>query len=196
MSEHVNKPGRYFLAAFILIFAVVMADQASKWFVLETMLRTKGTSPDFWQWFKTRELVQFFVDQQETYKSVTLTPFLNFQMVWNRGISFGMLESDSSKMPIAFIALSLVISVCLFVWMAVARGRLLFFALPLIIGGAIGNVCDRIRFGAVADFIDVHVAGRHWPAFNIADSCICIGAALLIIHAIFDKSDDKKTEEA
>jgi signal peptidase II len=191
MSEHAHKPGRYFAAAFLLIFAVIFADQASKWFVLESMLRTKVTHPDFWTWFMKPEPLQYFIDQQEEYNTVTLAPWLDFKMVWNRGISFGMFDSDNPKMPVLFMCVSLFVSVGLFVWMAIARGRLLLVALPLVIGGAIGNVCDRIRFGAVADFVDFHVGDWHWPAFNLADASICIGAGLLVIHALLDKSAQK-----
>jgi len=191
MTDHSLKPGRYFLAAFLLIFAVVFADQASKWFVLETMLRTKPAQQDFWTWFMTPNPLQYFIDQQETYNTVTFTSWLNFTMVWNRGISFGMFDSDNPKMPLMFVCLSLFVAMGLFVWMAIARGRLLLVALPLVIGGAIGNACDRVRFGAVADFVDVHVAGWHRPAFNVADASICIGAALLVIHALLDHGGKK-----
>ncbi len=191
MSDHASKPGRYFIAAFLLIFGVLLADQASKWFVLETMLREKSTGPDFWTWFKTSAPLPYFVDQIEKYKTVTFNGWLNFTMVWNRGVSFGMFDSDNPKMPVMFMCLSLFVAMGLFIWMAIARGRLLLVALPLVIGGALGNVCDRMRFGAVADFIDVHVGDRHWPTFNVADACICIGAGFLIIHALLDNHQKK-----
>lgn len=192
MSEQVIRPGRYFIVAFILILVVIGADQASKWFVLESMLRTKSENPDFWTWFTTRNMVEFFADQQEKYKQVVFNPWLNFTMVWNKGISFGMFGAGQGKTPLLFIALSMIISFGLLIWLVLARTKMLFLALPLIIGGAIGNVIDRVRFGAVADFIDVHIGDRHWPAFNIADACVCIGAFLLILDTIFDKSGSKK----
>ena len=192
MSEQVIRPGRYFIVAFFLILVVIGADQASKWFVMESMLRVKSESPDFWTWFTTRDMVEFFTDQQEKYKQVVFNPWLNFTMVWNKGISFGMFGAGQGKAPILFIALSLMISFGLFIWLVLARTKMLFLALPLIIGGAIGNVIDRVRFGAVADFIDVHVGDRHWPAFNIADACVCIGAFFLILDTILDKSGTKK----
>lgn len=197
MSDHATKPGRYFVIAFFLIFAVLVADQVSKWYVVESMLRTKSTGPDFGTWFITSSPIQFFIDQMEEYKTVKINDWLNFQMVWNRGMSFGMLDTDNPKMPLLFMSVSMLISVGMFVWMALARGRLLLFALPLIIGGAMGNVCDRVRFGAVADFIDVHIKEHHWPAFNLADSAICTGAVLLGLYALLDHKsgtpEEKKT---
>lgn len=184
------------MAALLLIFGVLLADQASKWFVLETMLRTKGAAPDFWQWFTTRDTIDALnplavESVTEEYNTITFNSMLNFRLVWNTGISFGMFGGANS---LIFMGLSLLVSAGLFVWMAIARGRLLLVALPLVIGGALGNVCDRVRFGAVADFIDVHIGEHHWPAFNVADSCICIGAGLLILHALLDQSDKKPAE--
>ena len=192
MSEQVIRPGRYFIVAFFLILVVIGLDQASKWFVMESMLRVKSENPDFWTWFTTRDMVEYFSDQQEQYKQVVFNDWLNFTMVWNRGISFGMFGAGAGKTPLLFIALSMLISLGLMIWLVLARTKMLFFALPLIIGGAIGNVIDRVRFGAVADFIDMHLGDRHWPAYNIADACVVIGAIFLILDTIFDKSGSKK----
>ena len=192
MSEQVIRPGRYFIVAFFLILVVIGLDQASKWFVMESMLRVKSENPDFWTWFTTRDMVEYFSDQQEQYKQVVFNDWLNFTMVWNRGISFGMFGAGAGKTPLLFIALSMLISLGLLIWLVLARTKMLFFALPLIIGGAIGNVIDRVRFGAVADFIDMHLGDRHWPAYNIADACVVIGAIFLILDTIFDKSGSKK----
>ncbi|HYD18283.1 MAG TPA: signal peptidase II [Patescibacteria group bacterium] len=191
-EQQLHKPGRFFAVAFVLILAVIAADQASKWYVLETMLRTNPENLDFWSWFTKRAPLAFFEDQQEKYKQVVFNGWLNFTMVWNKGISFGMFASQNGKMPVLFICVSLCISMALFFWLVLARTTLLFIALPPIIGGAIANVCDRVRFGAVADFIDLHIGEHHWPAFNIADACVVIGAALVVIDAILDKSDNKK----
>ncbi len=192
MSEQVIRPGRYFIVALFLILVVIGLDQASKWFVMESMLRVKSENPDFWTWFTTRDMVEYFSDQQEQYKQVVFNDWLNFTMVWNRGISFGMFGGGAGKTPLLFIALSMLISLGLLIWLVLARTKMLFFALPLIIGGAIGNVIDRVRFGAVADFIDMHLGDRHWPAYNIADACVVIGAIFLILDTIFDKSGSKK----
>jgi signal peptidase II len=75
--------------------------------------------------------------------------------------------------------------VALGVWLYKAETRVTALALGLIIGGALGNVIDRVQFGAVVDFLDFHMMGYHWPAFNVADSGICIGAAMLILESLF-----------
>lgn len=186
------RPGQFFLFGMFIICTIVFLDQYTKWLVLETMLRTEGDTPLFQDWFVTRQPLEFFIDQRESYNSLEITGFLNFIMVWNTGISFGMFSEVSSPeagrtMSLVFISLSLMIALMLIVWLALARGRLLAWALAMIVGGAIANVIDRVRFGAVADFVDVHVAGFHWPAFNLADSCIAIGALFLVIDTLTTK---------
>ncbi|MBW7910016.1 MAG: signal peptidase II [Alphaproteobacteria bacterium] len=175
-----------------VICAIIFADQYTKWLVLETMLRAGGDTPAFQDWFMTRQPLEFFIDQREVYQSREITGFLNFVMVWNTGISFGLFSDNadmekSRMLALVFIALSLTVALALIVWLAVARSRLLAAALSLIVGGAIANVIDRVRFGAVADFVDVHAAGFHWPAFNLADSCIAIGALFLVIDTLTSK---------
>jgi signal peptidase II len=78
------------------------------------------------------------------------------------------------------------------VWLWRALRSIPAAALGLVIGGALGNVVDRIRFGAVFDFLDVHVAGWHWPAFNVADSAISVGVAVLLIDSLFQNPDKGK----
>lgn len=191
--KHIKKfrPGQFFLFGFCLIGAILFLDQYTKWLVLETILRSDGDVPTFGQWFITRQPLEFFIDQREVYTTRELTSFLNFVMVWNTGISFGMFsdasEEGSRTLSLVLIALSLTVSLVLTVWLALARGRLLSWGLAMIVGGALANVADRIRFGAVADFVDVHVAGYHWPAFNLADSCIAIGALFLVIDTMTNK---------
>lgn len=186
------RPGQFFLFGMFIIFSIIFLDQYTKWLVLETVLRTDAENPAFQDWFLTRQPLEFFVDQRESYTTREINGFLNLVMVWNTGISFGMFSDnsnmDSSRtMSLIFITLSLVISLTLIVWLALARSRLLAFGLSLVVGGAIGNIIDRIRFGAVADFVDVHVSGYHWPAFNLADSCIAIGALFLVIDTLTSK---------
>lgn len=186
------RPGQFFLFGMFVICAIIFADQYTKWLVLETMLRAGGDTPAFQDWFMTRQPLEFFTDQREVYQSREITGFLNFVMVWNTGISFGLFSDNADMeksriLALVFIALSLTVALALIVWLAVARSRLLAAALSLIVGGAIANVIDRVRFGAVADFVDVHAAGFHWPAFNLADSCIAIGALFLVIDTLTSK---------
>jgi signal peptidase II len=129
----------------------------------------------------------FFYDLLVTqgHRAIKVLPFFNLVEVWNYGISFGMFNSGSAGGSIIFVGLALAIVVALLVWLRSAASALIAAALGLVIGGAVGNVIDRLRFGAVFDFLDFHVAGWHWPAFNVADSAICIGVLLLCIDALF-----------
>ncbi|MGE0154046.1 MAG: signal peptidase II [Reyranellaceae bacterium] len=121
-------------------------------------------------------------------RAVTLTPFLNFVVVWNRGVSFGLFSHDWGGAPWVLSALAVAIVVLLCIWLTRARRGLTALALGAVIGGAIGNVIDRARFGAVYDFVDLHYAGWHWPAFNLADSAITLGVvALLVDSLLFDR---------
>lgn len=115
--------------------------------------------------------------------SVPLAGPLNLTMVWNQGVSFGLLRADQDIMRWALAAFAIGVSVVLALWVRKAGRPILAYALGLIMGGAIGNVIDRIRFGAVADFIDVSALYFPW-VFNIADAAINIGIALLLIDMI------------
>lgn len=124
---------------------------------------------------------------------VELLPILNLVLVRNHGVSFGML---SGVVPWwALILLSLAIVAALAVWLWRSQGRAVSMALGLIIGGALGNVFDRVRFQAVTDFLDFHVAAYHWPAFNLADVAVVCGAALLMLDS-FRASEGRRHEEA
>ena len=117
-------------------------------------------------------------------RAIALTPFFNLVMVWNRGVSFGMFDSDGALAPWLLSGLALAVVVALLVWLRRVDHPLTAAGLGLIIGGAIGNVIDRVRFGAVLDFLDFHALGWHWPAFNVADSAICVGAVLLLVDGL------------
>ena len=111
-----------------------------------------------------------------------ILPFFNIVMVWNRGVSFGLFSDfDFGIWPFVIVALGL--TGILSVWMARAEHKTVACAFALMAGGALGNVIDRVRWGAVADFIDFHVAGWHFWAFNLADTWISLGAVLLVIDS-------------
>ena len=108
-------------------------------------------------------------------------PFMNWLLLFNSGAAFSFLAQGSGWQRWFFTILGLV--ACIYIIWLLRKSqndKLLCLALSLILGGALGNVVDRIMLGAVVDFIDLHYANWHWPAFNIADSAICIGAALII----------------
>lgn len=173
-----------------LIFALLLfiADQLSKWAVTEYMIRpaTENAGPSM-------GLVEWIASAHPRlpFTSIEILPFFNIVMVWNQGVSFGMFSNDSAYGPLILSGLALVIAAVFLVWLFRSQSKLQCAAIALVISGAVGNVIDRVRFGAVIDFLDVHVAGFHWPAFNIADSAICIGVFLLIVHSFFFETDEK-----
>ena len=119
-------------------------------------------------------------------QSIELTGFLNLVFVYNPGAAFSFLSDAGGWQRWFFVALALAVSAWLtFLIRQHAAECLLPLAATLILGGALGNVIDRIRFGAVVDFVDVHAAGWHWPAFNVADSAISVGVALLLWQQLF-----------
>lgn len=117
---------------------------------------------------------------------IEVTPFLNLLLVFNSGAAFGFLSGASGWQNLLFVIIAIVVS---FVIIAMVR-RLgasdvqVLLGLMLILGGAVGNLIDRLHLGYVIDFIDVHYHSWHWPAFNVADSAITIGAVLLVLDAI------------
>jgi len=113
-------------------------------------------------------------------------------MAWNRGVSFGMFNNDGRHNAVILTVLSLVIVAAMLVWLRRSADALLSTGLGLIIGGALGNVVDRIRFGAVADFVYFHVGGFDWPAFNLADAAISVGAVMLVADALFARPNSHK----
>jgi len=114
-------------------------------------------------------------------ESIAVTGFFNLVFVVNRGAAFSFLADGSGWQRWFFVALALAISAYLILLLPRhAADTRLAAGLAMVLGGALGNVIDRLRFGAVVDFLDVHAAGWHWPAFNVADSAICVGVGLLL----------------
>jgi signal peptidase II len=117
---------------------------------------------------------------------IPVTPFFNLVLGRNCGVSFGFLTLDCDLSAWILSALALAIVAVLIFWLRQAEGPWIGGALGLVIGGALGNVLDRIfQGGGVIDFLDFHIMGYHWPAFNVADSAIVVGAAILILESLF-----------
>ena len=150
----------------VLALLVAVFDQISKWWILADVMSPPAVIP--------------------------VTPFFNLVLVWNRGVSFGILNHSSPWVPWLLSALAAAICVGLFIWLRRAESRWLATALGLIIGGALGNLIDRLRFGAVVDFLDVHASGYHWPAFNVADAAITVGVGILLIDALIAGREERK----
>jgi signal peptidase II len=160
-----------------------------------TNLRLQRTHPAAWLWVSlfviafdqaTKFLVTRFL---ELYERVVVLPVLDFTQLHNTGAAFSILANASGWQRIFFIALGIVVSIALVVWLwRIPRGeKMLPLALSLIVGGALGNVIDRVAHGYVIDFIHVHWGASYFPAFNIADSAITIGAALMILDAFRER---------
>jgi signal peptidase II len=144
-----------------------------------------------WLWISAVVMVvdlstKYYFDSTFIYGETRyVTAFFNWVLVYNPGAAFSFLADAGGWQREFFILLTLLItSVLLWMLKSNQQNRLLSFALVLTIGGALGNLFDRIVHGHVIDFIQLHVGGYYWPAFNVADSAICVGAALLIWDAI------------
>jgi signal peptidase II len=116
---------------------------------------------------------------------VTVTPFLDLVLLWNPGISYGLLPQDSAIGRLGLILFAVLASLALIVWLARVTSRLTACAIGLIMGGAVGNAIDRIAYGAVADFFAFHAFGFEWYVFNIADVAIVAGVIGLLYDSIF-----------
>jgi signal peptidase II len=113
-----------------------------------------------------------------------VTPFFNLVLTGNRGMSFGLFNNNAAMNTAVFTVLAAVIVIVLLVWLRRAHNTLIRVALGMIIGGAIGNVIDRLIRGAVVDFLDFHLDAWHWYAFNVADAAICLGVIALLLDGL------------
>ena len=118
-------------------------------------------------------------------KFETVTSFFKLVYVFNTGISFSLFSSDVSWMPIIFSLVGFVFVLLLFFWLSKSETRFQATGLGLIIGGALGNIIDRLVYGAVFDFLDFHLFEYHFPAFNVADISISLGVIIVIFENIF-----------
>lgn len=113
-----------------------------------------------------------------------INSIFNLVMVWNNGISFGMFGSDHDAMKYFLGGTAILLVAGLLIWLWRSKSWTTALPLAMVIGGALANVWDRVRFGAVADFLDFHIGEMHYPAFNLADSCIVLGVAALALDGI------------
>lgn len=128
---------------------------------------------------------------QEHAPVLSVTSFFNLVSAWNTGVSFSMFNDMGQIGVYILSSFSLMVAFFLLYWLKSETSFYMQVSLGMVIGGALGNVIDRLRMGAVFDFLDVHVYGHHWPAFNLADSFICIGAVLIICDGVFGSSCGK-----
>jgi signal peptidase II len=156
-----------------LIFAALLliADQVSKYWILDVI----------------------GLDERRNIPLLEIGPVgLDLTMVWNRGVTFGLFSGGGAWNHLILSALALGVAAFLLRWLARSDTRLVTYALGAVIGGAIGNVIDRLRFGAVVDFVDVHAWGWHWYVFNVADAAIVCGVLALVVDALIRPETKRK----
>ena len=147
---------RWGLLAALLVLA---ADQASKWWVLDVLrLPERGLVP--------------------------VLPMFSLTMVWNQGVTFGLFHQDGAWGPWLLAGVALAVVAALGVWLRRAESALVAASLGAIAGGAVGNVIDRLRFGAVVDFLHAHAFGWSWYVFNVADAAIVCGVGVLVLDGL------------
>lgn len=163
---------KLFRLGLILVAAIIVADQVSK-------------------------AIMMAVLEQHPF-GIPVLPVFSLVTAWNPGVSFSMLRHAG---PLVLSGGAILVSAALIVWLARIDALLTAVGIGCVAGGALGNVIDRVRFGAVFDFLDFYLktgSGRewHWPAFNLADSAITIGVALLLFDGLFHRVDRAKTEHS
>lgn len=164
------------LLAIAIIFGVLMADQFTKWLMVHRVFDEHLIG--FWPW-----LIES--GSQSGFEMRPILPFFNLVLIWNSGISFGLLDQIGADNISIFVILKIIITLIFFGWALIARDRFERIGLAMIVGGGLGNILDRVRFGAVIDFLDFTAFGWHYPAFNLADSFITIGVVLMGYYLLF-----------
>jgi signal peptidase II len=153
--------------------AVVALDQLSKHVILHQIFDKPACAPD----------------------SQTVTAFLDLVSTCNRGMSFGLFNNGQGlSVPLFTIAAAAIVAV-LVIWLSRVQSDILASAIGLIIGGAVGNVIDRLRFGGVVDFLYFHLGSWYWPAFNLADSAICIGVGTMLLEGLLSRRQDLQAKQ-
>jgi signal peptidase II len=154
----------------IIVAAVVVFDQLTKWWILNSFT---------------------------LYESLEVIPgFFNLTYLTNKGAAFGFLAGqDGVWRHYLFLVLGAVaLVVIVFAWWRMRQSHPFYsISLPLIAGGAIGNLIDRLRHGAVVDFLDIYVGTYHWPAFNVADSAICVGVAFFLVATFLEDAEQRRS---
>ena len=149
----------YARLGYITAIIIIVADQSSKWWIFEKIMQPP--------------------------RIINVNEYFNLVLTWNNGISFGLFNNDNEINALIISLIATVIIIFLIRLLSKSKTKKLSIGLGMIIGGAIGNVIDRSIYGAVMDFLDVHINVYHWPAFNVADSGITVGALILVFDSLF-----------
>jgi signal peptidase II len=142
------------------------------------------------QWTKT-----IATESLKIYEAVVVNDYLNWTLMHNEGMAFSLLADQSGWQRWAISIVAIVIVIWLLFWLRKSefKAKFLNLGLVFVIGGALGNTYDRLNLGYVIDFIEAHYNDNFWPAFNVADTAISLGAFLLILDIIFEKNEDKSS---
>jgi len=168
---------RWPLAGAVALF-MLTSDQVSKWLVLRVLFGFDGE-----------------VTRASWHPPVDVLPFMKLVMVWNRGVSFGIGNTHGDWQPYVWTGLALAIICVLLNWLRKSSDRWTVFAIGMVIGGAAGNIIDRLRFGAVADFLHFYLGNYAWPAFNVADSCVVLGVMILLWRSLAQQTSEPQERE-
>lgn len=152
----------FFNIGIYLAVLVIMLDQGSKFWILKDLL------------------------SEVTF--VEVTPYFNLHLSWNSGVTFGLLADYNDWMPYVLSGVAMLIVAILLNWLRRAETLYASLGIGFVMGGAIGNVIDRLQYGAVVDFLDFHIGDYHWYSFNLADSAIVLGVGLLLLENVLEKS--------
>ena len=162
-DQIVNKMFKKHLVDFSIIFFIFLIDRASKLLIIN--------SPKTYEQY-----------------GISITPFLNFNLIWNEGIAFGLFSFDQ-KLYYNFLTIFICLITVIIIWLMVRSSGFEKLSYIMIIGGSFGNIFDRIFYSAVPDFIDIHINNFHWFIFNVADIFITIGIIFLISFEIVSKKN-------
>ena len=162
-DQTVNKMFKKHLVDFSIIIFIFLIDRVSKLFII--------SSPETYEQY-----------------GISVTSFLNFNLIWNEGIAFGLFSFDE-KLYYNFLTIFICLITVVIIWLMFRSGGFEKLCYIMIIGGSFGNVFDRIFYSAVPDFIDIHFNNFHWFIFNVADIFISLGVIFLIIFEIFLKKN-------
>lgn len=135
----------------------------------------------------TKHLAEEYLD---AYSALAITPGFNLILSYNKGAAFSFLDQAPGWQMWFFGGIALVVSIAIIVWLSKLsyRDRWISIALSLIVGGALGNLWDRLNYGHVIDFIQWYVSDFYWPVFNVADSAVCIGALMMFVSTFFKRT--------
>ena len=163
----------------IIAALVFAADQVSKFIIVEWVFRPEGVTETP---FYTARLIE-------------ILPFFQLRMAWNPGISFSLFNSGAPMTIAVLVVLQLGIVTILLWWLHQAATLWMKLAIGFIVGGALGNIVDRLNYGVVVDFLDFFAAGYHFPTFNLADSAITVGVGFWLLDAFLTRNQDDDTSE-